>query len=203
MFTPSFKPILAHWSAKLIRFAQILIMTLLPGATVCFHARVPRLRSFLKYWLPVLLWIALIYSASADRKSAHHSSRFIEPIIRRLLPNLSDKSVQAIVYRVRKCAHLTEYAILALVVWRALRRSAKDAPWRWRDAALALAFVASYAITDEWHQTFVPDRQGSIADVILDVCGGAAALLLLYAAGRVTKRWGRQKPGGTLPETDS
>ncbi|MEI2722051.1 MAG: VanZ family protein [Verrucomicrobiota bacterium] len=81
-------------------------------------------RTFAKYWLPVLGWMVVIYSASGDRKSAQHSSRLIEPLVRWFFPHLTNETVWLIVLLVRKCAHLTEYAILALLLWWAWRASA-------------------------------------------------------------------------------
>src|SRR5882762_5808757 len=85
-------------------------------------SRVPKFRAFLIYWLPVLIWMAVIFSASSDPMSFTHSSRIIAPILRWLLPNISDQSLHAVVFAVRKAAHVTEYAILALLVWRALQK---------------------------------------------------------------------------------
>ena len=82
-----------------------------------------RLRSFLKYWLPVLVWMGIIFSGSSDSASFEHSSRIIGPLVRWLFPQLSDEAVHAIVVSVRKGAHLAEYAVLALLLWRALRRA--------------------------------------------------------------------------------
>jgi VanZ family protein len=152
---------------------------------------VPKLRSLVRYWLPVLVWMWIIFSASSDRFSFHHSSRIIGPLVHWLLPHLSDEAVHAIVVTVRKYAHLTEYAVLALLLWRALRRPPRaDAPpWRWSKAALVLALIALYAASDEFHQAFVPSREGCVSDVLLDTAGGALALLGLWAVGRWRKRW--------------
>ena len=143
------------------------------------------------YWLPVLVWMWIIFSASGDHLSLQHSSRIIDPILRWLWPHLSDEAVHDVVIAVRKCAHLTEYALLALLLWRALRKTPKpDAPlWRWWEAGLVLALVALYAATDELHQAFVPSRQGCVSDVLLDTSGAALALLCLWAVGRLRKRW--------------
>jgi VanZ family protein len=53
---------------------------------------------------------------------------------------------------------------------------------------LALGLAAFYACTDEFHQTFVPSRQGSAWDVLLDTGGASLGLLLLWAGGRCRKR---------------
>jgi VanZ family protein len=152
---------------------------------------VPKLRSLTKYWLPVLVWMWVIFSASSDRLSFQHSSRLIGPLVHWLFPHLSDEAIHALVIIVRKCAHLAEYAVLALLLWRALRKpSEPNTPsWRWSEAGLALALVVLYAASDEIHQTFVPSRQGCVGDVLLDTAGAAFALLCLWAAGRLCKRW--------------
>jgi VanZ family protein len=66
----------------------------------------------------------------------------------------------------KKGAHLTAYAILMLL-----------ALWAVRDWRLALAITIGYAISDEYHQTFVPTRQGTAGDVLIDSAGAILALL--------------------------
>jgi VanZ family protein len=139
----------------------------------------------------VLVWMWIIFAASSDRGSFQHSSRLIGPLMRWLFPHLSDEAVHAVVVIVRKCAHLAEYAVLALLLWRAVRKPPEPnaAAWRWSEAGLALALVALYAASDEFHQTFVPSRQGCVTDVLLDTTGAALALLCLWAFGRLRKHW--------------
>ena len=164
----------------------------MPGRqSPCFHPRVAKFRAVVIYWLPVLIWMAVIFCASSDRMSFSHSSRIIAPIIHWLFPHLSDQSIHTVVFAVRKAAHVTEYAILALLAWRALRKSsaANPRPWIWSDARSALIFVTLYATTDEIHQAFVPTRQGSVWDVLLDTLGGAFGLLFLWIIGRCRKHW--------------
>jgi VanZ family protein len=150
-----------------------------------------KFRAFLKYWLPALIWMALIFSASTDTNSFEHSSRIIAPLLHWLFPQMPDDTMHLIVLLVRKCAHLTEYAVFALLLWRALRKPMKNdpRPWIWREARLALLIVALYAASDEFHQSFVPTRTALVSDVFVDTAGGAAGLLALWAFGRRQKRW--------------
>ena len=92
---------------------------------------------------------------------------------------------------VRKGAHLCEYAILGLLVWRALRHGTAEerGRWRWRWAGWAVLWVLLYAASDEVHQVFVPSRQGSVGDVLLDTTGAVIALTGLWAIGRWRERW--------------
>jgi VanZ family protein len=150
-----------------------------------------KFRAFLKYWLPALIWMALIFSASSDTNSFAHSSRIIAPLLHWLFPQMPDDTLYLIVLFVRKCAHLTEYAVFALLLWRALRKPVKNdpRPWIWREARLALLIVALYAASDEFHQSFVPTRTGLVSDVFVDIAGGAAGLLALWIIGRWRKYW--------------
>jgi len=95
-----------------------------------FFIRVQKSVAFLKYWLPPLLWMAVIFFASGDSKSAEHSSRYFEPLLRWLFPQMSQEYVETIHHLFRKCGHLAEYSILALLVWRALNQSKNRlSPW--------------------------------------------------------------------------
>ncbi len=80
------------------------------------------LRLFIKYWLPVLLWMVFIFIGSTDLMSAEHTSRFIGPFLRWFAPDITDATIASIQLVVRKCAHLTEYAILSALLLRALRQ---------------------------------------------------------------------------------
>lgn len=146
-------------------------------------------RTFLKYWLPVLVWMALIFSASADTNSYRHSSTLFEPLLHWLFPQMPQPQIETLHHLFRKCAHLTEYAVLALLLWRALHRPQKNQPrpWRWDEAGLAFALVFLYAASDELHQVFVPSRTALVSDVFIDASGGAAALAVLWFGKRIFK----------------
>jgi len=152
----------------------------------CFYPAVPSLRSFLKYWLPVMVWMTLIFAGSGDSKSGNHSSRLIGPLVRFFAPNIAPETLDIIILSVRKTAHLTEYAVLALLVWRArCQNQPADLPaWRWPDARWTLLICVLYAATDEWHQAFVPNRESAVHDVFIDTIGAAGGLVLVWIAIR-------------------
>ncbi len=145
----------------------------------------------LKYWLPPAAWMLLIFSASSDAHSYQHSSRFFEPFLRWLFPQMPPATVDAIHHFFRKTGHFTEYAVLALLLWRAIRQPQKNDPrqWRWDETGLALSIVFLYAASDEFHQIFVPSRTPLVSDVCIDTVGGATGLLLLWLTGRIFKHW--------------
>ena len=145
--------------------------------------------NFIRYWLPVAAWMALIFTASADSQSSLHSSLYFEPLLRWLFPHLPPAQVEAIHHVFRKCCHLTEYAILAWLLWRAIRKPIKNdcRAWHWDEAGLALAVVFLYAASDELHQVFVPSRTGQISDVLVDTSGAAIGLGLLWVWKKLRK----------------
>lgn len=67
-------------------------------------------RVFLKFWVPVLLWMVVFFSLSADSHSYEHSARFVVPFLHWLFPTMSQANVEKIHHVFRKCCHLTEYA---------------------------------------------------------------------------------------------
>ena len=78
----------------------------------------------------------------------------------------------------RKCAHVTEYAVLALLLWRALRSiPILRAKMLMVFGAVVLG-CALFAATDEFHQTFVRSRTPSVRDVLLDIAGAVLGLLI-------------------------
>ena len=148
-----------------------------------------RSRNYLIGYLPVLIWMCVIFSASGDRASFQHSSHIIGPIFLWLFPNASPHTVHAVVFFIRKCAHLTEYAILAILLLRALQvTNAGQHLWHARHARIALLIVALYAATDEFHQSFVPTREASVWDVLIDTTGAALALCIIWAFNRFRRR---------------
>ncbi|MEA2157033.1 MAG: hypothetical protein QOE11_3173 [Solirubrobacteraceae bacterium] len=87
----------------------------------------------------------------------------------------------------RKAAHVTIFAALWLTLMRATD---------WRRPLLATAITLLYAISDEYHQTFVGGRHGSPVDVGIDAAGvGLAAL----AWAMTTRRRGRPGPPWPMP----
>ncbi len=118
----------------------------------------------------------LIFIASTDLMSAQHTSRFIGPFLRWLVPDISPEAIGAVQFAVRKAAHVTEYGILAFLLARALH--ARTRVFLWRNGVIALAVAASYAALDEYHQSFVASRTGSPRDVLIDASGAALGVLI-------------------------
>lgn len=144
-------------------------------------------REIIKAWLPVVLWMVLTFFGSTDLMSAEHTSRFLTPFLRWLNPDISPAAIAQVHFLVRKAAHVTEYAILTGLLFRALRGLMGGFWWR---AAVALVSAMIFAAADEFHQTFIPSRTGSIYDILVDYCGALTGILIcrmLVLRWRVSK----------------
>ena len=129
---------------------------------------------FWRAWLAVALWTAVVWTLSSDGFSASSTARVIGPIVRWFFPGISQERFELVHFALRKSAHLTEYAVLALLTLRALHRGAPRPASRC--ALLALGFVVAVASADELRQSRSPVRTGSPVDVAFDGSGGALAL---------------------------
>jgi VanZ family protein len=142
-----------------------------PGTDETYHEPVSRL----SIWLPAVVWTALVLWFSSGDFREENTGSLLRPLLAWLLPWLTLKQIGAIHGLIRRTAHVTEYAILALLLFRSLvrgtRLGAQGSAW------LALAISVIAAIVDESHRATLPDRTGSVRDVLLDSFGAAAALV--------------------------
>lgn len=130
----------------------------------------------------------MIFTASADSHSYQHSSRIFEPLLHWLFPSMSQPMIENLHEVLRKCCHLAEYSILALLLWRAFSQS----PGNWRlwsqlKVRRVILIAMLYASTDEFHQAFVPTRTSRVTDVLIDTAGASLGLLALWLLQRCWK----------------
>ena len=114
--------------------------------------------TFLKYHLPLIVYAGLIFILSSFSTLPRQMPDF----------TLSDK-----------VAHLIEFSILGLLLWRSGIR------WRIRLSKLSLLLLmiligVIYAASDEYHQYFVPGRECHILDWVADVVGLAVGAVTAY-----------------------
>lgn len=105
-------------------------------------------------WAAPLLWMLLIFVFSHQPSLPSAPQAWLDLLVKKLL-------------------HALAYAILGILWLRALRTTALRHPY-----AIAFLIGAAYAMSDEWHQRFVPGRSGRISDVAIDIAGLALGLLL-------------------------
>lgn len=114
-------------------------------------------------WLSVIVWMGVIFAFSAQAHSGEMTAAYLGQAN----------------FVVRKCAHMCEYAMLFLLMRRAILLSEPSWPlWRARSSLLAFVGTVVYAVSDEVHQSFVPGRSATANDVIVDA-GGAALVWLV------------------------
>jgi VanZ family protein len=112
-------------------------------------------------WLPPLLLMAVIFGASAQ-------------------PSL-DSGLGAADLVGRKLVHFAEYALLTVLWWRVFARGSEPG----RSAVAALVVASLYALTDEYHQSFVEGRHASPLDWGIDTAGASLAAWKLRSRRRV------------------
>lgn len=124
------------------------------------------------FWMLVIFW----FSAQVADDSQEMSDFFVRLLDALFsLDIMKNEIIQDMTsFLVRKAAHMSEYAILAILFGLTIREYKKE-PW----LLLALTATAAYAATDEFHQLFVPGRSGQLKDVLIDTAGGALGLGLL------------------------
>jgi VanZ family protein len=126
------------------------------------------------------LWALVVLTLGSAPFGAQQTGPFVVPLLNVLLPHASPDVLDAVHLLLRKLAHVTEYAVLALVWFKALGSvtgpTRRAAPW----AALAICLACAFA--DEMHQSTLPTRTGSARDFLIDAVG--ATTMLVVAKGR-------------------
>ncbi|GAW93133.1 VanZ family protein [Calderihabitans maritimus] len=111
-------------------------------------------RFLLTYWVPVFLYMGVIF---------YFSSKTGEEVSFVTIPDYF--------------SHGLEYMGLSYLLFRALHNTAPDLPTG-KIAAWAVAISIFYGITDEIHQYFVPGRTSAISDLLADAVGAVSAQVL-------------------------
>ncbi|MCX7680646.1 MAG: VanZ family protein [Anaerolineae bacterium] len=116
------------------------------------------MRRFLSYWLPPLSLMAAIFICSAQSDLPHVPAAWLDTVV-------------------KKSGHAAIYGLLAWLKLRLLRHYFEDrcSPGLLRWASLAL--TVAYALSDEYHQRFVPGRNGNLVDAGIDGIGASCAML--------------------------
>ena len=137
------------------------------------------LRNRLHYWLPPVLWMAVIFWCSTDTFSAEHTGSWLEWVCRWFAPHLTHAQFKIMHFHMRKAAHFSIYACLAGVLMRAFCAGSWSR-WRFRWMLASFFIVSLYALLDEYHQSFTLQRTASPYDSCLDMAGGGVSLLVLW-----------------------
>lgn len=150
----------------------------------------------------VITWMVVIFCFSAaDGKESSETSHEVGMFVGRILiPGFKEMSAEEqeewagkLDYPIRKAAHASEYALLALLIFGALGKGNFFDRNRYSRYLWSLLFTALYAGSDEIHQLFVPGRSGNIIDVGIDSLGALTGLLVLFLIRQIIERRRKKK----------
>jgi VanZ family protein len=142
----------------------------------------------LKYWLPAICVAIVISLFSTHYFSAEKTGRIILPILHRLFPAANAHMLRLMHFGIRKLAHITEFGVFSVTIFHGIR--GPQSGWQLKWAIITLLIAAAYAGLDEWHQSFVPLREPSVRDVLIDTTGALLAQLLVWIYARLHRNSG-------------
>lgn len=135
-----------------------------------------------KAWIPALVWLGLIVIESTASLSSENTGRILYPLLHFLF---GIDPIRFLTWHVviRKTGHVVGYTVLSLLLFRAWRATISvpgNPRWSIAWARVALAMTTLVASLDEWHQSFIPSRTGTVRDVLLDTAAGLGAQIVLF-----------------------
>ncbi len=139
-------------------------------------------RQIWKAWIPAIIWLCIITFESTDYLSADHTSRILYPVLHFLL-GLDPVRFEVWHHYIRKTGHFVGYFTLSCLLFRAWKATlpvAGATQWVMRWATVSFLMTALVATLDEWHQTFIPSRTGTVRDVILDSSAAFTAQIVIF-----------------------
>jgi VanZ family protein len=147
---------------------------------------VKRTSSIVINWGPVTLWMMVIFSLSTEWFSSANTTPFLAPLLEGLLPTVLAPLIEAIVLLFRKFSHWSEYFVLAVLFMRALKAEISSQS-EMRRLIWTIVLATLYAVTDEFHQSFVPSRTANPVDVVIDSFGAFCGTLWCHLRNRSDK----------------
>ena len=145
--------------------------------------------AYVLWWVITLAWAGQIFYLSTHTFSPEFSQGLLALALNFFHFKVSPGTFDILHTALRKLAHLTEYAILALLLFYGPLGGGSRGFWQPRRAAICIAVAAAYSLTDEFHQSFVPGRHASLGDCGLDTIGAMLAMLLPYTLQQIAF-WG-------------
>ena len=137
-------------------------------------------------WLPVVVGVIAVAMESTEIMGANHTSGPFRWLFQAIFGPVSDERWDLLHHFIRKTGHFIGYGVLGLTWLRAWWMTLPRLRF-FQLSLLALFGTAMVAGADEWHQTFLPNRTGTVSDVLLDCCGTIAMELVVYVFMRLFK----------------
>jgi VanZ family protein len=136
-------------------------------------------RYWLNVWLPVVLGVCVIVLESTEMMGANHTSGPLRWLFERLFGHVGNARWERIHLLFRKGGHFLGYGLIGLLWLRAWWMTLPKSHFL-TDALLALLGTAMVASSDEFHQSFLPNRTGTPWDVLIDCCGAMVLQFVVY-----------------------
>lgn len=137
-----------------------------------------KLNPFVKYWLPPILWMIFFFPVLNRFLGSPAIYRALFNVFKMFSLDISAAAIEVPYIVIRKSIHFVEYAILTFLMFRALRGESTK-KWEIKWAVYSGAITIGYGFLDEFLQTFVPTRNGSIIDSVINSAGAFFALGLM------------------------
>jgi VanZ family protein len=138
----------------------------------------------LSAWLPVAVGIGIVMLESTELMGSNHTSHPLRWLFETLFGPISDASWEVVHHMFRKSGHFLGYGALGVAWLRAWWMTLPRSRF-FSIAVFALLGTALVASWDEWHQSYLPNRSGSVSDVLLDCFGAIAMILAVYIYMRI------------------
>ena len=136
-------------------------------------------RLVVRYWLPLVVWLGVIAMESTPVASSANTRHLLLAALNWLFGTANSAWIDALNFALRKSGHFLGYGWLGVLFFRALCASSRAAAGALAACAVGLTLVV--ASLDEFHQSFIPSRTGSVRDVLLDTVGAACLLSIVLA----------------------
>jgi len=137
-------------------------------------------------WVPVLIAISVIAIESTEAFGADRTSGPLRWLYEHIFGAVSGERWEALHHFIRKTGHFVGYGLVAITWLRAWWLTLPRIGF-FKDALLALLGTTLVAASDEFHQSFLPNRTASPWDVLLDCCGAVVMQLLVFFIVRLLR----------------
>ena len=141
-----------------------------------------------KAWIPSAICLAVIAMESTDLGSSYYTAKILYPLFHFVF-NMGPGSFALWHMLLRKTGHFVGYFTVSVFLFRSWRATFPRLSTRWclQWATVALFSTALVAALDEWHQTFLPSRTGTLLDVLLDTAAALVAQITIYVIVRIAR----------------
>jgi VanZ family protein len=141
-----------------------------------------------KWWIiAAIIWMTGIFCATQlPYFTGENTSKTIEKVVDTEhktidTPSADHGGIKVLNFLIRKATHLTVFGVLAFLLFKSVEISRFS-------YLLAWILTALYAMSDEYHQSFMPGRTATYKDVLIDACGALIVLSVVYLLRKRKKR---------------